>query len=197
MTMGMLMTGMWMQDPGSISSGNSTLLMVFIGLVALAMLTQAVALVAMAVGAGKARKRGLAIAEEVRVKAMPLIHDAHEMLRDLTPKLKVITENLTETSHMVRGKVQDFDVTATDINAKTRAQVARVDGIVTSVLNSTSEVTGTIQRGIKVPLLEISGVVNGLKAGLDVLVGRARDFGTYSPRETYRPKSKRDDSQGW
>jgi len=191
MTMGTLMTGMWMQDPGSISSGNSTLLMIFVGLVALAMLIQAVALVIMAVGAGKARKRGLEIAEEVRAKAMPLIHEAQKMLGELTPKVKVIAENMLETSHMVRGKAQDFDVTATEINARTRAQVARVDNIVTGVLTSTAEITGTIQRGIKVPLREVSGLVNGLKAGLDVLVGRAKDFGAYSGR------SKRDDGPGW
>lgn len=191
MAMGILVAGMWMQDPGSISSGNSTLLMVFVGLVALAMLIQAVALIIMAVVASKATKRGLAIAEEVRAKAMPLIQDSHKMLGELTPKIKVITENVLETSHMVRGKAQDFDVTATEINARTRAQVARVDNIVTGVLTSTAEITGTIQRGIKVPLREFSGVVNGLKAGLDVLVGRAKDFGGYSGR------NKRDAGPGW
>ena len=180
-----------MQDPGSLSSGNSTLLMIFVAVAAFALLAQAIAFIVMAVGAKKASNRGLAIAEEMRLKAMPLIHDAHELVRDMTPKLKVITENVVETSHMVRGKVREFDVTAGEINHKTKAQVARVDGIVTSVLNSTAEITETIQRGIKMPLREVSGVVNGLKAGLDVLVGRARGFGGYSAG------SKRDDGQTW
>jgi hypothetical protein len=192
MAMGIVMAGMWMQDPDSLSSGNSKTLMIFVAMVAVAMSAQAVALIVMAVGAGKARKRGLAILEEAREKAMPLIHDAHEMLRELTPKVKVITENLVETSHMVRGKAQEFDATAGDINRKARAQVARVDGIVTSVLNSTTEITETIQRGIKVPLREVSGVVNGLKAGLDVLVGRTKGFGSYSAKTGRRP-----DDPGW
>ncbi len=190
--MGIVMAGMWMQDPDSLSSGNSKTLMVFVALVAIAMVAQAVALIIMAIGASKARKRGLAILEETRGKAMPLIHDTHEMIRDLTPKLKVISENLVETTHMVRGKAQEFDVTAGDINTKTRAQVARVNGIVTSVLNSTTEITETIQRGIKVPLREVSGVVNGVKAGLDVLVGRARGFGSYNAKTGRRP-----DDPGW
>ena len=185
------MAGMWMQDPDSLSSGNSKTLMVFVALVAIAMCAQAIALIVMAIGAGKARKRGLAMAEEVREKAMPLIHDAHAMVRDLAPKIKVISDNLVETSHTIRGKAQEFDATATDINQKTRAQVARVNGIVSSVLTSTAEITETIQRGIKVPLREVSGVVNGVKAGLDVLVGRARGFGSYSG------KVKPDDGPGW
>jgi hypothetical protein len=183
--------GMWMQDPDSLSSGNSKLLMFFVGMVAIAMTGQAIALIVMAVGAAKARKRGLEIAEEVRAKAMPIFTDAHAMIRDMSPKIKVITENFVETSHVVRAKAQEFDVTAADVNAKTRAQVARVDGIVTSALNTTAEISESIQRGIKIPVREVSGLINGLKAGLDVLVGRAKGFGSG------RASVRRDVDQGW
>jgi hypothetical protein len=188
---GMMMSGMWLQDPDSLSSGNSRLLMIFVAMVAIAMVAQAVALIIMAIGAAKARKRGLEIAEEIRVKMMPIISGTHEMIRDNAPKVKIITENFVEASHVIRSKAQEFDVTASDLNAKTRAQAARVDGMVTSVLNTTAEISESIQRGIKVPVREVTGVVNGLKAGLDVLVGRAKGFG--SGRTTY----PRDRDQGW
>jgi hypothetical protein len=152
--------------------------MFFVGMVAIAMVGQAVALIVMAVGAGKARKRGLEIAEDLRVKVMPIITGMHELIRDNSPKVKVIAENFVETSHIIRSKAQEFDVTASDLNSKTRAQAARVDGMVTSVLNTTAEITDSIQRGIKVPVREVTGMVNGLKAGLDVLVGRAKGFGS-------------------
>jgi hypothetical protein len=185
------LSGMWMQDPDSLSSGNSRLLMFFVGMVALAMVGQAIALIVMAIGAAKARKRGLEIAEDLRVKVLPIIAGTHELIRDNSPKVKVITENFVEASHVIRSKAQEFDVTASDLNAKARAQAARVDGIVTSVLNTTAEVTETIQRGIKVPVREISGLVNGLKAGLDVLVGRAKGFGIG------RADDPRDRDPGW
>ena len=51
----------------------------------------------------------------------------------------------------------EFDATASDLNSKTRAQVDRVDGMVTSVLNTTNDISETVQRGIKVPLREVSG----------------------------------------
>jgi hypothetical protein len=169
-----VLSGMWLQDSDLISSGNARLLMIFIGLVAVAMVTQAVAVIIMAVGAAKSRKRVLEIVEELREKVMPVISGANELIRDTTPKVKIITENLVETSHVVRSKAQDFDATMTDVNLKTRAQVARVDGMVTSVLNTTADIAETIQRGIRIPVREFSGLVNGLKAGLDVLVGRAK-----------------------
>jgi methyl-accepting chemotaxis protein len=169
-----VMSAMWMQDSGSLSSGNSKLLMFFVGMVAAALSAQAIALIVMAVGAAKARKRGLEIAEEVRAKIMPMIESTHGMVHDLRPKMKVITDNLMETSHIVRSKAQEFDVTAGDVNSRTRAQVARVDGMVTSVLNTTSEITDSLQRAVKVPVREFNGLVKGLKAGIDVLVGRSK-----------------------
>jgi hypothetical protein len=172
-----VMSGMWLQDAGSISSGNSRLLMVFVLMVAIAMTAQAIALIVMAIGAAKARKRGLEIAEEVRMKLMPILETSHDVIRDSAPKVKIITENLVETSHMVRNRAAEFDATASELNRKTRAQAARVDGMVTSVLNTTADISETLQRAVKMPVREFTGLVNGFKAGVDVLVGRAKGFG--------------------
>jgi methyl-accepting chemotaxis protein len=187
----MVMAGMWLQDPDSLSSGNSRLLMIFVAMVAIAMVAQAIALIIMAIGAAKTRTRGLEIVEELRIKMLPIITDSHDFIRETTPKLKIITENFVETSHTVRSKAQEFDVTASDLNMRTRAQVARVDGMMSSVLNTASDVTETVQRGIKVPLREVSGLINGFKAGLDVLVGRAKGFGNG------RVNVPRDRDPGW
>ena len=170
----MVMSGMWLQDAGSLSSGNSKLLMIFIGIVAFSMLTQAIVFIVAAVAASRGRNRVLAIAEEIRLKTLPVLDSTHSLIRDLHPKVKVIADNLVETSHIVRGKAQEFDTTISDVNQRTRAQAARVDGMVTSVLNTTAGIASTIQKGVQIPVREFSGLVNGLKAGLDVLVGRGK-----------------------
>ena len=185
--MRIVMSGMWLQDPDSLSSGNSKLLMIFVAMVAVALVVQAIALIVMAVGAAKARKRGLEIVEELRLKVMPILDSSHGFIQDTAPKVKIITENFVETSHVIRAKAQEFDMTASDLNSKTRAQLDRVDGMVTSVLNTTNDISETVQRGIKMPVREFNGLVNGLKAGLDVLVGRAKGPG----------RNSRDSDPGW
>jgi hypothetical protein len=172
-----VMSGMWLQETESLSSGNTKLLIVFVGIVAFSMLAQATALIVIAAGAAKARKRALEIAEEVREKLMPVVIGTQEIIRDAGPKLKIITENLVETSHTVRRKAAEFDATASELNMKARVQAARVDGMVTSVLNTTADISETLQRAVKVPVREFAGLVNGFKAGVDVLVGRAKGFG--------------------
>src|SRR6185312_2348079 len=129
-----VMSGMWLQDVDSISSGNSRLLMIFVGMVALAMVVQAIALIMLAVGAAKARKRTMAIVEEIRAKAMPAIDSTQEFVKNYAPKLMTLAENLAETSNVVRGSAEDFNTTLADLNNKTRVQAARLDDIVSSVL---------------------------------------------------------------
>jgi len=172
-----VMSGMWLQDPDSLSSGSSRLLMIFVGMVAIAMVVQAIAVIVLAIGAAKASKRALAMADELQTKLNPILDTTHGVIRDVGPKVKIISENLVETSHVVRSKAREFDVTASDLNMRTRAQAARVDGMVTSVLNTAAEISGTLQRAAKVPAREFAGLVNGFKAGLDVLVGRAKGKG--------------------
>jgi hypothetical protein len=168
----MMILGMWLQDPGSISSGNSRLLMFFVAMVAIAMVAQAAVVIGAAYGAYKARKQLLAIAEELRAKTLPVIDDAQGMVRDLRPKLTVITDNLVETSHVVRSKAADFDSTISEVNNRARAQTARVDDMFTSVLDTTAGIASAVQKSVTVPVREFHGIMNGLKAGMDVLTGR-------------------------
>jgi uncharacterized protein YoxC len=180
------MSGIWLQDADSISSGNSRLLMIFVGMVALALVVQAIALIIMAIGAAKARKRVLAIVEEVRAKAMPAIESTQDFIANSAPKMMALAENLVETSNVVRNKAAEFDTTLSDFNNRARVQAARADDIVTTILTSTAEVVGSIQNGVRVPVREFNGLVNGLKAGLDVLVGRSKSFGSSRTRPSYR-----------
>lgn len=165
----------------SISAGNTRLLMIFVGIVALSMFVQAIVVIVAAIGATKTQKRVLMIAEELRAKASPLIDkaipiiDKAETLVEVTlPKIQTISNNLVETSEIVKAKAKEFDVTLTDVNVKTRAQVARVDGMVSSALTATGALAEMVHKGIRTPLVEVSGLVNGFKAGIDVLFSKSK-----------------------
>lgn len=167
---GAVLSGIWLAG-----MDTDKWLMIFVALVALAMVVQAITVIVLAVGAVKARKRVLEIVEDLRGKVTPLISVTHEMVRDNAPKIKTITDNLEHTSHLVRKQATELNATATEANAKTRAQVARVDGMVSSVLDATSDAAKMLQNAVRIPVREFSGLVHGLKAGIDVLLGRKKD----------------------
>jgi hypothetical protein len=181
LTTSVISVGMWIEDPGSLSSGNSRLLMFFVGLVAFAMVIQAAVVIAFAIGAMRSQKRLQAIAEEVRNKVVPVFDSAEALFHDTAPKLRVITDNMLETSHIVRAKAMEFDATLTDVNLKTRAQVSRVDSMMSTALSRTAALAETIHEGVRVPIKQVAGIVTGFKVGLNVLLSKAKDFGGYRP----------------
>lgn len=184
----MAVSGMWLQESDSLSGPNTKLLMFFVAMVAAAMVAQAIALIVMAIGAAKARKHTLEIADELRMKILPVLNETQSLLHDTAPKIRIITENLVETSHVVRSKAAEFDVTLSDANDRARMQIARVDSMVGKTLTTTAEIMATLEHAVRVPVREFAGVVNGIKAGLDVLVGKVRSgFGSQRPPERDRP----------
>ena len=180
----MVMMAMWQGlERDSISAGNTRLLMIFIFIVALSMFAQAVVVIIAAVGAAKTQKRLLAIAEELHTRATPIINTAEELIRETLPKVKTISDNFVDVSHVVREKAHQFEATLTDVNStvtdvnkKAKAQAARVDSMVSTALTATGALAEMIHQGIRTPVREAVGVVNGFKAGIDVLLKKSGGF---------------------
>ena len=194
------MSMMWLQSDAG-GSGNSTLLIVFVGIIALGSLVQLLVFAALGIAAMKARKEAMAVVNEVKGKAMPLIASAQDLVNslspkikdvvndvspkikdvvnDVSPKIKKISGDLVDISAMAKAKVAEIDTTVSELNGKTRAQVNRLDGMVTTTLNATSDLASAVHHGITVPVREVAGVVAGVKAAMDVLVGRVKPFGAY------------------
>ena len=116
--------------------------------------------------------------EDVKPKVASVTENVRSIVEDATPKVKSVTENVktisnnfTETTTTLKEKAQAIagNVTDTveDANKKTRAQVDRVDGMISSAFTATGEMAAKIQHGIKVPVNEVVGWVNGAKASLD------------------------------
>lgn len=182
---GAVLSGIWLAG-----MDTDKWLMIFVALVALAMLVQAIAVIVIAAGAAKARKRMLEVVEDLHGKVTPLISVTHDLVKDTAPKVKTIADNLEHTSHLVRKQATELNATAAEANAKTRAQVARVDGMVSSVLDATSDAAKLLQNAIRIPAREFSGLMHGMKAGIDVLLGRRRNGSGPVAAEEREPASR-------
>lgn len=173
----MLMMAIWQGlQNDTISAGNTRLLMIFIGIVALSLLAQATVVIIAALGASKVLKQMLILTKELHVKAMPILKTTEELIKETAPKLKTISDNLVATSSVVKAKAQELESTLTDVNHKTKTQVARVDSMISTALTATGALAEMIHQGIKTPVVEALGVVNGFKAGINVLVSKSRGF---------------------
>lgn len=177
---------MWLAEPDLASTNH--LIMVFIGLVAVAMVVMAIAFVVGTVVAAKAIKGMNATVDELKGKVLPLIEVATDisvtsrgMLQDASPKVKHITDNLVaasdtlaETSKAARSAVAQFDSTFADVNQRAQRQVARVDNMVTATLETTAEVAEAISNGLRGPALKIAAFAATAKDFADGIMAKLK-----------------------
>ena len=154
-------------------NSTQTWLVVFVAVAAISILMQAGFTVAIFLGARKAQKKLMALADDVRLHALPVIMSSREMIQDLTPKVKTITENLTVTSATLRSKTEQIGVVVGDVTERAHVQASRVDGIVKGTLDQLTIAVQAIEHGIAAPVRQVNGILNGLRAGVDVMRSKA------------------------
>ena len=183
----------FMQD-SSQTQGDIHLSTVYLGIIAITLAVLVLALLigglVAAVFASKLIKRAETAVKTVENKALPILDKANALILDLTPKIKNISENAEQISYTVRAKADELSYTITElnqtvleINGKTRVQVTRVDGMVTEALETTEEISQTVQNGIKAPVRQIAGVIAGFRAGLETLIERSPFNRSAAPRQ--------------
>jgi len=147
------------------------LIPLFIAVTGAAVVLQAGILVAMYLAMRKSSARMEALATEVKTKVLPTVDTAQAMLTELRPKLQVIVENLSETSIAVRSQVQRVDATVNDVVDRARLQVIRADELLSRTLDRVEETSDMVHKTVVSPVRQLSGVMQGITAGLEFLLG--------------------------
>jgi hypothetical protein len=160
---------------------TQTLLVVFIAIAAFSILMQAGFTVAMFIAARKTQKKVMGLADDVRLHALPAIIASRDVIQDITPKLRVITENLTVISNTVRAKTEKVGGLVGDVTDRAQVQAVRVDGMVKGTLDHLTSAIQAIEHGVAVPVRQVNGILNGLRAGVDVL--RKKDSSNHQEPE--------------
>jgi len=158
----------------SLSSSSSSLILGFLGVLAIAVLLQSFVLVAMAIGASRTQKKVIEFVEEFETRINPLIDKTHILLDDTTPKVRIISANLVQASYIVREQVENISNTVNDLNQRTRRRIVLLDGMVGAGMEMLDRTVGTLQAGILAPMRQLNGLLAGLRTGVDVLRNKGR-----------------------
>ncbi len=153
---------------------NVNLLIAFIALTAFAVVIQAFILVALYLSVRKTSARMEVLANEVRTKALPTVEAAHTLLIELRPKVESIAENVSHSTAMLRAQLERVDATVSDVIDRARLQIIRADELVNRTMDRVEETTDMVHKTVVSPLRRVSGVMHGVTAGLEFLIGRRR-----------------------
>ena len=147
---------------------------IFVGVTAAAVVIQAGILVALFVAVKKSTSRMEALASEVKTKVIPTVDTAQSMLVEWRPKIDTIASNVSDATTVVRGQVERLDATVTDIVDRTRLQVIRADELLNRTMDRIEETSDVVHRTVVSPVRHLSGIIQGLTAGLESLLGGER-----------------------
>jgi hypothetical protein len=146
----------------------------FIIFTAVAVIIQAGILVALFVVVRKTTGRVEKLASEVNTKALPLIETTQSLLVEVKPRVIDIVANAEESARIARAQMERLDATVSDIVDRTRLQVIRADELVNRTMDRVEETTDMVHRTVVSPIRRLSGLVQGLSAGLEFFLGRKR-----------------------
>jgi len=159
----------------------------FIAVTAAAVLLQAGLLAAMYLAMRKSSARMEALAVEVKTKALPTLETAQAILVELRPKLTVIADNLTETTHSVRSQVERVDATVDDVVDRARLQIIPADELLSRTLDRVEETSDMVHKTVVSPVRQFSGLIQGVTAGIEFLLGSRSGRRNGGSRDARRP----------
>ena len=151
-----------------------TYYIIFTAVTAAGVLLQAFVLLAIFIALRKPMAEFRQIAQQVKDKALPAIDSARILLEDVGPKLRVATSNLEEVSHTLRQQAGHLNQTVESLLNRTDAQIRRVDDMVTAVFNAVDQGSRALENAVSIPARRFTGVINGVRAGVETLVGRRK-----------------------
>lgn len=163
---------------------QSTYLLAYTGVVALAILIEAIAIIILAVAASKLIKQVTELTHEAKGKIYPILESVRDITEkgqhiaevtrsvivDTEPKIRRVTSNIADTSDVYRAKVAQVDTLISDTTQKAQKQTARVDELISGALSRTGEIATNMQNAIFAPVRQASGLISGAKAGIDSLL---------------------------
>jgi hypothetical protein len=158
---------------------DNNVFLVFVAVITAAFVVQAGVMVALYLAVRKSSTRMEVLAAEVKSKTMPMLESAQSLMTEIRPKIDSIVENVSQSTSLVRAQMHRLDATVNDALDRTRLQVIRADELVSRTLDKVEETTEAVHRTVVSPIRRVSGLYQGLTAGLEYFFGIRR-----RPRES-------------
>ena len=163
----------------------------FVAIAALALVSQAVILLAIYLGVSKAANSIKDEIQDMHSSIKPVVESTRELvgatretLNRLTPKVESTVADATEVARSFRAQAADIEASLEQVLERIRKQTARIDGMFTSTLDAVDKAGAFLTETVSKPVRQLNGLLAALRAIVESL--RASD-------PSYREPSIHDD----
>ncbi len=153
---------------------NEGVLTAFVIVTAVAVLIQAAILFAIFQALRQLREAVIRIEAGLQEHFHPLLRSLRSVVEAAREPVSVILGNLAGISGIVRERTQATDAVAAELVDRFRAQAVHADELLTSTLEKMQRAVDAVERGVLVPVRELTALLAGVRRGLDFFLGRRR-----------------------
>ncbi len=140
--------------------------------IGVALVVQIALLIAILAAVKRSTARVESLAEEIRGRALPTLDAAQQLITTTRPQVEEIIKTAAESTAMVKAQLGRVDETLSDVLDRTRLHVIRADELVSRTMDRVEETTDLVHHTVISPIRALSGIVQGLTAGVNVFFGR-------------------------
>lgn len=148
---------------------NQTIQLILVAGMALAVLFQAIMLLAAFIALRKLAKSIREEIEDLRSSVMPLIDNTRNLITRLAPKIEETTNDLAVLTRALRDQTADVQSAANEILARARRQASRVDLMLSSVLDAVDRTSAFMADTVAKPMRQLSAFLASAKAVVESL----------------------------
>ncbi len=163
---------------------NQTIELALFALVALAMLVQAIVLLAAFIAM---RKAALSIDQKLDAfnsSVTPLIDNTRALVTRLTPRIEETADDIAALTHSLRVQTADIQFAANEIVARARIQASRLDGMLSHVLDTMQRTGNFMSDAVNKPVRQFSAILASIKAVVESLRTSAPASRSQADRES-------------
>jgi methyl-accepting chemotaxis protein len=171
---------------------NQIILLAFVVVTGVAVLLQAIILLAIFSAVRKAVASFREEAENLRTSVMPVIYDTRDLLANtqgtmtnlqafltdaqtflnrVSPKVESVAADVVEITNTLRVQTAEMQSSALEMMERVHRQSDRVDGMITDFLNTVDRAGGFVAETVSRPVRQISGILRSAKAVVESLRG--------------------------
>jgi hypothetical protein len=150
-------------------NNETTLLVIFVGITAVAFAVQAIVMLVAFFMMRKAVKGLQGDVQELRTTAMPILSKSRETLEKVAPKIESVSADVAEIASMLKRQSGQFQVVAGDILDRVHRQTSRVDNMFTNMADGVEHASNVVVDSVGKPVRQLTAILAGAKAFFNVL----------------------------
>jgi hypothetical protein len=159
------------------------LLTFFVIVTALAVLIQAAILYALYRALSQLLQGVIRIDAGLEQHMHPLLRSLSDVVAGAREPIGVTLANLAEISRVVRERTASTDVFLADVLDRARVEILRADRLIASSLEKMERASEAVERGVLVPVREVSALIAGVRRGFEFFLSRRRGRSRSSQEE--------------